>query len=97
MLHTVNKSPFRNNTLDECARFAASGSPILLLEDGVYAVIAGSSYESSLKEIMKNHDVYAISADIKARGIDHVTPGVKVVGYEDFVDLVEQHKTHTWL
>lgn len=97
MLHTVNKSPFTNNTLDECARFATSGSPVLLLEDGVYAAMAGSSYEGKLKEILSDHEVYAISADIKARGISNVADGVKVIDYSSFVELVEKNKVHTWL
>jgi len=97
VLHTVNKSPFTHKTLDECARFALEGAPILLLEDGVYAAVAGSAYEPKLKEIMKGREVYAISADIKARGIERVVENVKVVGYDVFVDLVEKHKTHSWV
>jgi len=93
----VNKSPFTNTTLDECARFASDGSPILLIEDGVYAAMAGTGYEPRLKEIMVKHEVYALAPDLKARGVDHVTAGVKTVGYEGFVELVEQHKTHTWV
>ncbi len=97
MLHTVNKSPFTNNTLDECVRFAVKGAPIMLIEDGVYAAKAGTSYEAKLKEIMNDHEVYAISADINARGIGQVTEGVKVVDYEGFVELVEEHKVQTWV
>ncbi len=97
MLHTVNKSPFNNSALDECARFAGEGSLILLIEDGVYAAKAGSSYEAKLKEIMKTTEVYALEPDIKARGIDKVTEGVKLTDYSGFVDLVEKHKTHSWV
>ncbi|MGK7345567.1 MAG: sulfurtransferase complex subunit TusB [Candidatus Nitrospinota bacterium M3_3B_026] len=97
MLHTVNKSPFTNDTLDECVRFAAEGSPILLLEDGVYAALAGSSFEARMREILKNHEVYAIRADVKARGLERLIDGVKVIGYDGFVDLVEKSKTHAWV
>ena len=44
MLHTVNKSPFSSDALNECARFASNGSDILLIEDGVYAATAGAGY-----------------------------------------------------
>lgn len=96
MLHTVNKSPFNNSALDECARFAANGSPILLIEDGVLAAKAGTAYEPKLKEIMKSSEVYALAPDVKARGLGGLVDGVKTIGYDGFVDLVEKHKTHAW-
>ena len=40
MLHTVNKSPFERNALESCLRLAASGSSVLLIEDGVIAALA---------------------------------------------------------
>lgn len=97
MLHTVNKSPFINKALEECARFAAKDSPILLIEDGVFAAKAGTAFEPKLKEIMANNEVYALSADVKARGIGALAEGVKVVDYDGFVELVERHKMHAWV
>ncbi|VAX19064.1 tRNA 5-methylaminomethyl-2-thiouridine synthase TusB [hydrothermal vent metagenome] len=97
MLHTVNKSPFNNSALDECVRFATKGSPILLLEDGIYAAKAGAAYSDTLAGILSNHDVYAIEADLEARGVNDITPGVKIIGYDGFVDLVEKHKTLPWV
>jgi tRNA 2-thiouridine synthesizing protein B len=49
MLHTVNKSPFERNTLESCLRHAKNGSAVLLIEDGVYAAIAGSAIEERIK------------------------------------------------
>ena len=97
MLHTVNKSPFTHGTLDECARFATPGSPILLIEDGVYAAKAGASYEPKLAEIMKRSEVYALEADIKARGVGKLVDGVKTVSYDGFVELVENNKMNAWV
>lgn len=97
MLHTVNKSPFMHGTLDECARFVTQGSPILLIEDGVYAAKAGTAYEPRLVEIMKRAEVYALEADIKARGVGKLVDGVKVVNYDGFVELVEEHKMNAWV
>lgn len=97
MLHTVNKSPFTHGTLDECARFTTEGSLILLIEDGVYAAKAGTSYEPRLAQIMKRAVVYALEADIKARGVGKLVDGVKVVNYDGFVDLVEEHKMNAWV
>jgi len=43
ILHTVNKSPFERNSLESCLKFAKQGDHVLLFEDGVYAVLKGTS------------------------------------------------------
>jgi len=83
--------------MDECARFATGASVILLIEDGVYASKAGTTYEAKLKEILGKVEVYALEPDTKARGVDKIIDGVKLVDYSGFVDLVEKHKTHSWV
>ena len=35
MLHTVNKSPYRSDSLKTCAAYVRSDDAILLIEDGV--------------------------------------------------------------
>jgi tRNA 2-thiouridine synthesizing protein B len=98
MLHTVNKSPFQNGTLESCLRFVQPGDPILLLEDGVVAAVKGTAKSQLVQQAMAKNPVYVINADLKARGVaDRVMEGVNVVGYDVFVDLVEQHTTHAWL
>ena len=98
MLHIVNKSPFNNSAMDECARFAVGGgNVILLIEDGVYAAKAGTGYEAKLQDILGKVEVYALEPDAKARGVDKLTDGVKLTDYNGFVDLVEKHKTHSWV
>lgn len=97
MLHTVNKSPFQNGGLDSCLRFARDGDHILLLEDGVYAALDGAAKTETIKAATARFEVYAISADLKARAIDKVVEGVKVIDYGAFVDLVEQNSIHSWL
>ena len=49
ILHTVNKTPFERNSLESCLKFASPGAAVLLIEDGVYAALAGSSAESLVK------------------------------------------------
>ena len=97
MLHMVNKSPFQNGALDSALRFAREDDVILLLEDGVYAAKKGTSKADAMKKALKKYKIYAISADVKARGIANVVDGVKVVGYDKFVKLVEKNLTHSWL
>ena len=98
MLHTVNKSPFQNGTLDSCLRFISAGDVILLLEDGVYAAAAGTVKSGVIEQALtKIPEIYAMRADVDARGLKNLIPGVKLTDYEGFVDLVEQHTIHAWL
>ncbi|MBF0311198.1 MAG: sulfurtransferase complex subunit TusB [Magnetococcales bacterium] len=97
MLHTVNKSPFLNGTLESCLRFVSEGDCVLLMEDGVYAAVADTARSALVEEALGKVSVYALSADLKARGLDNLIEGVKVTDYNGFVELVEQHKTHSWL
>ncbi len=99
MLHIVNKSPLERNALDTCLGTAQPGGAILLIEDGVYAATRGHVAEGRLREAMERVEVYALSADLEARGMANaVAPGVKLVDYGGFVDLVVRHRTsQSWL
>ena len=100
ILHTVNKSPFERNSLDSCLKFANSGDPVLLFEDGVYAVLKGTSAEGRVRAALDNQSIYVLGPDLKARGFaeDRVIEGVKVVDYAGFVDLAaENDKVQAWL
>jgi len=97
MPHTINKSPFQNSALENCLRLARNGDVILLLEDGVYAAAVGTVKSSLIEQAVRRHAVYAIEADLKARGLDKLVKEVRIAGYGDFVDLVEKHPVHAWL
>ena len=97
MLHTVNKSPYRSTLLDTALRYASKGEPLLLIEDGVIAAAQGTSQEEKIKNALKNHEVFALEADLKARGIDQVIDGVQIADYARFVDLAAEHKVQNWL
>jgi len=97
VLHIVNKSPYSKDSLGSCIRVAAKGDPILLIEDAVVGVLATGKMADTIKAAQKDHEVYALIADIKARGIDRVVDGVKEIDYLGFVALVEQHRPMSWL
>ena len=99
MLHTVNKSPFDHNTLETCLRFARRGSALLLIEDGVYAAARDTAVSKQLQDALKNVSVYALAADVEARGLQNrVMDGVRLVDYGGFVDLVVEHNAvQSWL
>ena len=100
VLHIINKSPYDRNSLDTCLRLARPGSAILLIEDGVYAVRAGSSAAATLQQALENHPVYALQPDLQARGVqpESLIDGIKMVDYDGFVELTtEYEKTQSWL
>ncbi len=97
MLFTINKSPFGTDHLASALRIAPAGAPILLYEDGVYAAAEGAQSATLVKQALDNHPIYALEADLEARGIHKVLDGIRVVNYDGFVELVEQHNVAPWL
>jgi tRNA 2-thiouridine synthesizing protein B len=97
MLFMVNKPPLSSSSLTSALRIAPAGAPILLYEDGVYAVLPGAQSATLLSQALASHPVFALGADLEARGIRTVTEGVRVIGYDGFVELVEQHDVAPWL
>ena len=97
MLYTINKSPLMFGNFRSVLRVAPEGEPILLYEDGVYAAAAGAASEKLAQQALAQHPVYALQADLEARGLASLVDDVQVVDYEGFVELVEQHHVVPWL
>lgn len=100
ILHTVQCSPFEGSALESCLRMAIPGSGIVLLQDAVYAGVSGTAPGRLLEAAMAAHGVYALAADLEARGIarSRLIPRLEVVDYGGFVDLcVEYSKVQAWL
>ena len=97
MLFTINKSPLMFGNLESVLRIAPVDDPILLYEDGVYAIAEGTIAEDLVRQALEQHPVYALRADVEARGIASLVDGIQVVDYEGFVELLEQHHVVPWL
>lgn len=100
MLHTVNKSPFERNTFKSCIDMSKSGSSVLLIEDGIFAALKGTSVSDDVSKAMEGVTFYVLGPDLAARGMteDQVIDGIKVVDYEGFVDLTAEHENfQAWL
>ena len=100
MLHTVNKSPFERNALASCLRLAKAGSAILLIEDGVYAALQGTSTSSEIVKHMDDFEFYVMGPDMEVRGINEqpMIDGINVVDYGGFVDLAASARSvPSWL
>ncbi len=100
MLHIVNKSPFEKTTLDSCLRYAQEGSAVLLIEDGVYAALRGTSVSERMRGALETIKVYVLEPDLKTRGMGQskLLDGVELVDYGGFVDLTVAHEiVQSWL
>jgi tRNA 2-thiouridine synthesizing protein B len=97
MLHIINKSPYDRPAFDSA--LATGEGSILLIEDGVYAVVKGGAEEGKIKGAMGKIKFYALTPDLEARGIaDRLMDGITTVDYAGFVDLVAENKTcQSWL
>ena len=97
ILHTVNQSPFNDSSFSECLKFCSKGSSVLLIEDGVYAGKDNTPY-SKLIETHSEIQFYALSADVKARGLSqHLAPAITLIDDSVFVELaVTHHSVQSW-
>ena len=99
-LHTVNKSPFATGSLASCLNHCKDGDAVLMIEDGVYGSLTGTSVAEQVQQKAGSVAVFVLSADAQARGLasDRLLPGVTGVDYDGFVDLVAKHdRTQAWL
>ena len=99
-LHTVNKSPFGNETLLSCLNHCSDGDAVLLIEDGVYGALAGSRVADTVQAKAGSVALYVLGPDADARGLaaDKRLQAVQMVDYDGFVDLVANHdRTQAWL
>lgn len=97
MLHTVNHSPFRSDSLTSSLRFLLPGDALLLIEDGVYGAQDQTIFSDRVKAALEKNAVYVLEADLQARGISNLVGGVQKIDYEGFVGLVEEHQVTSWL
>ncbi len=94
-LHTVNKSPFAGSALVSCLAHLSTDAALLLIEDAVYAAVAGNAFAERLAAAGRQHPLYVLGPDLAARGfaLHPLVEGVEVVDYQGFVALAAGHDT----
>jgi tRNA 2-thiouridine synthesizing protein B len=97
MLHIINKSPFQNCALESCLRYFGKDDTMILIEDGVYAAIPDTNKSTLIGNAMSTHKIYALAADLEARGIEKIMGPIQKADYETFIDLIEAQPTQSWL
>ena len=96
ILHTVNKSPYADKTLQSCLKAASDSDTLLLIEDGVYGALEGAEYSDLVESAGPR--ILALAPDLEARGIsDRLLDSVTTVDYAGFVELTTTHdKVVSW-
>jgi len=76
------------------------GASVLLIEDGIYASLKGTSVSPTVESAKKGVKFYVLGPDLDARGMkeSNLLEGMSVVDYGGFVDLVAEHDNlQSWL
>ncbi len=91
LLYTIKRSPFISRDLEHVLEVAQKGSHILLVQDAVLATAQTEENHTWLERLTgAGVTVHALREDLSARGIRRLLPGVDVVDYGGWVDLVER-------
>lgn len=93
MLHLVNFSPAGGDLFCRVLQRTAAGDCMLLIENGVLFAVRESASASELTAVLTRIPVYALDADLRARGIEEerLIEGIAVTDYSGFVSLVVEH------
>jgi tRNA 2-thiouridine synthesizing protein B len=97
MLFTVNKSSITSNSFDSLLRIAPPNAPILFYEDGAFIAKEGTIDSGKVKQALADHPIYVIDADVEARGVTNIIDGIQVIGFNGFVELIEENEMVPWL
>lgn len=95
-LHTINKQT--SDCLTHCLTTLAENDTVLLIEDGVYAAMAGCPAATHWQNLPAGVTCLALADDLSARGItEQLAPQVKPATWQDFVALCTRHdKVISW-
>ena len=99
MLHILRHSPHIESRFASCLRAISSGQSLLLMEDAVYSLLPGSTARNALEYQPGAIGVYALDADLNARGValDDLPSQVRIINYPMMVELCIEHaKVVSW-
>ncbi len=83
-LHTINKP---NQPFQSCYKALGENDEILLIEDGIYCLLENADRLNTL-----NHQIYALSDDLIARGVKLNESRAKALSFDEFVALTTRHQ-----
>lgn len=90
LLYQIKRSPFGSRDFEHLMMFAKEGSHVLFYQDAVLAAAITDENQERLSALTDaGVTVHAMSEDLSARGVKRVLPGIDVIDYAGWVDLVE--------
>ena len=91
LLYQIKRSPYISRDLEHILPIAREGSHVMLFQDAVLAAAVTQENREWLQVLADaGVTVHALSEDLSARGVRDVLPGIDVVDYGGWVDLVER-------
>ncbi len=87
ILHTLNASP-TSAAFSDCLKVIQPGDAVLLMGDGAYAAITGTSACAKLHA--SGATIHVLSADASAAGVNELTATASSVDMDGFVALSER-------
>lgn len=99
ILHSVNKSPFNQNTLMQCLDIIDHNHALILIEDGCYGALKSSPAIKTLQDKQEQGlQVYALTDDINTRGLsDNLLETITLIDMAEFVELCCNYSsTQSW-
>ena len=91
LLFQIKRSPYISRDLEHILPVAKEGSHIVLYQDAVLAAAVTDENRNWLGRLSDaGVIVHALEEDLAARGIKDILPGVDVIDYGGWVDLVER-------
>lgn len=90
ILHILTQSP-SSEAFSQCLSAVTKNDAVLLIQDGIYAETDTDLAATGIKNI------FALTADRQARGLNTTPEAISLIDYNDFVALtLEYDKTVTW-
>lgn len=92
ILHIVKSND--NKNLENLKQLIDKNNAIILIEDGVYYC---QFHQEKINYLSNNYPIFALKDDLMKRKISLQNNRIKIIGFDDFVDLTCQyHKTISW-
>lgn len=89
MLHTLSHSPYQSD-MDALLRYLRPGDVLVLMQDGVIAALAGTTFVKRIHDL--SIPLYVLRNDAEARGVsEQISCDSIYIDYNQFVRLTVQH------
>lgn len=96
MLHLIFQSPIETAILERLG----TGDDVVFLENAVLRILANGTLNTSLSQLIPEHQFYVLADDLTVRGIsvNELLSGIEVIDYAAFVELtIKNSVIQSWI